>query len=910
MRKRIGVLLAQIEENTQSRFMTEFIREAYARDYDVCVFSMYQKFQETELRNIGDSNIFQLAPFHLFDAILIMLDTILTPGLADSLQRRIKETFTGPVLVVDHESAFFPSVMMDHYTPVYKLISHLIEEHGYTDIAFLGGKKDHPHSVARLNAYCDCMRDHGLTVKSTRIYHGNYWYDSGEEYVDYLTKGRKKLPQALACANDIMALGAAARLVEKGISIPDQIAVIGYDSIEDGRTSPVPLTSAEIPADECGAYCLKWLHAAMENEPEPEFESKAPLFLGGSCGCTYHAEMVPKKLRSRWTTNQSARGYFSDFNHLIEDLLSVTDYKSFYAKVFDYTYQIRPFHNFYMCLNDNFMYPEQNIGERAIRKGYATKMHQIISCGPDPDGSDSRIDFMNYFDTYLLLPQLYEERDYPTTHIFTPLYFDDRCFGYSVINYGRDIRVYDETYRNWMRNVMQGMEAFYRQQSLQRMLQQINSSQVRDSLTGLYNYRGFLNLSFVLAGECVQRGDEICIIAVDVKGLKNVNEELGRDYGNRVIRVVGRFIQELLDEEEVCSRLGNDEFLIAIPGSVDSPRSKNLLEQLHQKLQEYRLPEADNWTIDFHYGSLSGSPLDNAALESLINHTVGIKNHNKALLRDKHRSEADLTLSEMKRNQVVEHILDNNRLSYYFQPIVRAQDGSIFAYEALMRCEEHTEVGPGDIMRAAVYLNRLYDIEKATIYNVLNYLDRNESKFRDAKVFVNSLPGYQLKGEDALGITDKVNKHKERLVIEFTEESELPEEQLIQFKNSKMHDGIEIALDDYGAGYSNVNNLLRYSPRYVKIDRMLITNIQDSPQKQHFVRSIVEYSHQNSILALAEGVENTEELKAVINLNVDLIQGYYIARPKKEPQPDIDKTIRKEIEHIQLHKKETLYSLQ
>ena len=76
------------------------------------------------------------------------------------------------------------------------------------------------------------------------------------------------------------------------------------------------------------------------------------------------------------------------------------------------------------------------------------------------------------------------------------------------------------------------------------------------------------------------------------------------------------------------------------------------------------------------------------------------------------------------------------------------------------------------------------------------------------------------------------------------------------------------------------------------------------------MRSIVEYSHQNSILALAEGVENTEELKAVINLNVDLIQGYYIARPKKEPQPDIDKTIRKEIEHIQLHKKETLYSLQ
>ena len=85
MRKRIGVLLAQLDENTQKRFMDAFIKEAYAHDYDVCIFSMYQKYQETELRNIGDSNIFNLIRPQDFDGIVVMIDTLLTPGLGSTL---------------------------------------------------------------------------------------------------------------------------------------------------------------------------------------------------------------------------------------------------------------------------------------------------------------------------------------------------------------------------------------------------------------------------------------------------------------------------------------------------------------------------------------------------------------------------------------------------------------------------------------------------------------------------------------------------------------------------------------------------------------------------------------------------------------------------------------------------------
>lgn len=79
-------------------------------------FSMYQKFQESPIRNIGDSNIYNLVNFDLFDGIVFLIDTILCPGYGEALEKRISETYDGPVIVIDRESEYFESVMIDHYT--------------------------------------------------------------------------------------------------------------------------------------------------------------------------------------------------------------------------------------------------------------------------------------------------------------------------------------------------------------------------------------------------------------------------------------------------------------------------------------------------------------------------------------------------------------------------------------------------------------------------------------------------------------------------------------------------------------------------------------------------------------------------------------------------------------------------
>ena len=225
--------------------MKAFLKEAYSCDYDVCIFSMYQKFQERDLRDIGDSNIYSLINFKEFDGVVILLDTILTPGFEEKLLARVKEEFNGPVIVVDKQVEDFEYILIDHYTPIKKIMNHLIDDHGYKDIAFLGGKEGHPHSVQRLNGYLDAMKAHNLPVRQDRIYHGNFWFDSGKEFAKKLLEKPSDLPQAVMCANDYMAIGLATVLTENGYKIPEFIACRLHFLFDGGNENIAILGNAD-----------------------------------------------------------------------------------------------------------------------------------------------------------------------------------------------------------------------------------------------------------------------------------------------------------------------------------------------------------------------------------------------------------------------------------------------------------------------------------------------------------------------------------------------------------------------------------------------------------------------------------------------------------------------------------------
>lgn len=893
--KRLALLCGQPEEYCQELFIKGFNEVAIKAGYDVCVFAMFQKYQDSPAREIGDSSIFEMINFKAFDAVAVMCDTIQTSGVVEKIEMRLKDEYDGPVLFIEGESNQFPVILQDNYYPIKKIINHLIEDHEFTDIAFVTGKSWHPHSKKRLQAYIDSLNEHGLRVKSDRVFYGDFWYTSGETVAEKITKSGYKMPQAIACANDAMAIGLAKTLVSKGYKIPEDVVIVGYDSNEEGQHSPIPITSATLPLREFGRHCCEDLFRLIKGENITEFVSDATMFIGKSCGCD-KTDIVPTyEIRKSWGTELSNEGVFSVFSHMSEDVVNATNFNGLINTIFSYIFQIRPFDSFSMCINDEW---EQ------VKDHYTPKMTEVIRC-KNVETKDS-INFDGIFNLNQMIPELDEDREEPKVFYFTPLTFDDKVFGYSVVSYKDPDICINLDYRTWIRRCMCGFEFLRRADSKINSEIKAQDTLIKDRLTGLYNYNGLVERGSSILSKMHIRGGHLNVLAIDIKDLTNINTAYGRAEGDKVIMNTASFLDSVFfGSDAMCICLGNGEFVVAF---ITSDEGESVIlkkyDAFHKRIENYNDDTKVKAKINIYYGIESGVPADVTELERLVNTAISKKNNSKIKVEKALR--AGLTEEEQEQSIIVNNILDSNRINYHFQPIVTADTGEIFAYEALMRADTNPYVAPPVILQYAELSDRLYDVERATFRNVLGIVEKRRDVFDGTrKVFINSIPNQRLNDEDMKFFSTKAADLNGSIVVELTEQSELNDIELADIKKSYSRMGLETAIDDYGTGYSNISNLLRYMPGYVKIDRMLLSDIQNSPQKQHFVKDIIDFSHDNGIKTLAEGIETTDELRTVIMLGVDLIQGYYTAKPSAELVTEINPAIRKEIRetHVKYEEK-------
>ena len=248
-----------------------------------------------------------------------------------------------------------------------------------------------------------------------------------------------------------------------------------------------------------------------------------------------------------------------------------------------------------------------------------------------------------------------------------------------------------------------------------------------------------------------------------------------------------------------------------------------------------------------------------------------------------------------KNAQLLNKIITENHLTYHVQPIIETTTGNIVAYEALMRCTGDVKMEPKQILSIAASQNSLYAVEKLTFYNTLKLLSENQSVFENRKLFINSMCEYTLNEDDFNELYLTYGELLEKCVIEIVEDSTATPEAIDTIKKRLNFTHSQLAIDDYGTGYSNSSNLLKYRPDYVKIDRSLISDIHNDMKKQQLVTQIIDFCHDNQLQTLAEGVETAQEMKTVIRLGIDLIQGYYTSKPKPVFLDSIAKDIKDEI---------------
>ena len=234
-----------------------------------------------------------------------------------------------------------------------------------------------------------------------------------------------------------------------------------------------------------------------------------------------------------------------------------------------------------------------------------------------------------------------------------------------------------------------------------------------------------------------------------------------------------------------------------------------------------------------------------------------------------------------------EQLLREELVTYYFQPIFSAHSGRVAAYEALMRVNMPTITSPSQVMTLAHELDRLYDIERITLFKSGETYEQLQQKGllqNGAFLFVNSIANVSLTPADVAKYQRRFPELLKYLVVEITEQEDLDRDSLERKRNVPGFSG-SFALDDYGSGYSNELNLLALAPRYIKIDISIVRGIDTDRDKQQIVSNIVDYAHARSMQLIAEGIENDAELRKVIDLGVDLLQGFYLSRPAAVPAP-------------------------
>lgn len=424
----------------------------------------------------------------------------------------------------------------------------------------------------------------------------------------------------------------------------------------------------------------------------------------------------------------------------------------------------------------------------------------------------------------------------------------------------------------------------------------------RDLITGMYNQQGFMEQLEQWKEQYIDSGEQIMLICVDIDRLGNINDVYGHSEGDVAIQTLAKIIDDCLSEHEICAHLGSDEFVVAMHVAGEEEQIfESLIHAIVGRIENYNRVSEKEYSLDVNYSytavALEPDMNMQAVLDSAFANKRIDKNNRRGYQGAGSGTEEYYNPAEEK---MVNTILDENRFRYAFQPIVDAKTGNVYAYEALMRAELDGPVAPFIVLKYATKGHRLYDIERATFFNVFKEVSEKINLFEDKKVFINSIPGYQLDEADHQQLRRKYAGLFKQVVVEITEQTELDDLGLETMLQRSADDGFGIAIDDYGTGYSNTSSLLRYLPNCVKIDRLLITNIQEDPKKQHFVKSIIEFGHDNGFHILAEGVETAGELRAVIHMGVDLIQGYYTAKPSLEVLQEIDAEIKNEIVSVNL----------
>ncbi|GGK75293.1 EAL domain-containing protein [Amphritea balenae] len=410
-----------------------------------------------------------------------------------------------------------------------------------------------------------------------------------------------------------------------------------------------------------------------------------------------------------------------------------------------------------------------------------------------------------------------------------------------------------------------------------------------DPLTQLPNRRTFYDRLSLQMKKSQRDGDKIAVMLLDLDHFKEVNDTLGHDHGDLLLKLASERLKRCVRETDTVARLGGDEFTIILGDLTDF----TVIERVAQKILKL-MGEPFNLNQDKAYISASIGitiyPDDADTIETLL------KNADQAMYAAKSQGRNNyhyftpvMEMAAQKRRLLVNDLriaLAEQQFCLYYQPIIDFSDGSLHKVEALIRWNHpgHGLVSPKDFILAAEDTGMIVDIGNWVFSEAIQQVAKWKANGQSIQVSINTSP-VQFRSDDCdqdnwFAQLAAMRLDGSSVAVEITEgllmeASTQVRDKLLGFRDA----GVEVSLDDFGTGYSSLSYLKQFDIDYLKIDQSFVRNLDPSSSDLALCEAIIVMAHKLGIKVIAEGVETEQQKQLLIEAGCDFGQGYLFSKP-------------------------------
>lgn len=627
MKRQIAVMMCAISFDNQRKILEGIMSGAKEQNCDVFVFTNHVSYNEKELNKQGAFKIMELPEFGLFDGVILAGNTIQYKAAAEKLISKIKKSGI-PAVSIDDDIEGMGYVGISNREAQKQIVEHIIHEHHKKRIAYVTGQLSSKSGKERYQAYQDAMTEAGLKVDESLMFCGTYDVDSGRNAVHFFVNQCEKMPEAIVCANDNMAIGVLDQLRLYGYRVPEDILVTGFDKDEITEYHSPAITTVDAEQYSCGYKAVKMLFS--ENWKD-KLSVETKVCIGGSCGCKKDDVHLEWLRESYVKTMQIVHQAADSVKNMITEFAGLEQEQELMEALKKYVLQ-SDMERFYLCRcnHDNFNIETKNMKNQLdiseAHTEYTSKMKVALAC--------EQGQFVTYdeFETGMIIPEGARTDDGGNLFVVTPIFYQNYCYGYCVSE-NSYFPLKSELFFSWVLNIGIGLENIRKWCMLNETVKRLNSMWVYDMLTHVYNRAGFFYYATPLLERLQEENSLAVLLFVDIDGLKAVNDNLGHHMGDTFIKAIAECIEENLKKDQLLMRHGGDEFVLF--GRIKSKTELDvLLEDIYSSIMEKNMSNQ----YKFSLGASIGSAMYEATEILDLNEIIGLADQ-KMYLEKKNKKE-------------------------------------------------------------------------------------------------------------------------------------------------------------------------------------------------------------------------------------------------------------------------------